>query len=108
MKAADRSGIEAAIIGFLDAELALPAGTTIESTSRLREDLGLSSLDAVELLIALEDRYGMIVSDEEAVRLMTIDDVTRLVLAWTLETAEHRSSVPSADARLETAEASSR
>lgn len=42
-------------------------------------DLGATSLDFVELVMAVEDRFGVEISDTEADRLVTVDDVVALV-----------------------------
>lgn len=47
----------------------------INLNSRLVEDLGADSLDVVELLMVLEDEYGITIPDEEAVNLNTIGDI---------------------------------
>lgn len=46
----------------------------------LEADLGLDSLGVVELLMALEDRFGFTVSEEEAGRLFTVSDLADLVV----------------------------
>lgn len=43
--------------------------------ARLIEDLGADSLDAVELIMALEDEYGVEISDEDARSLVTVKDI---------------------------------
>jgi acyl carrier protein len=48
-------------------------------TARLREDLNLSSLDAVSLVMAVEDELGIEVGDDELKDLRTIDDLVRLL-----------------------------
>lgn len=48
---------------------------SIEKENRLREDLGYDSLDEVELVMALEEKYGFSVSDEEAEKIQTAGDV---------------------------------
>lgn len=50
---------------------------TMDST--LNEDLGADSLDAVELIMALEDEFGVQVSDEDAQGIHTVGDIVKLV-----------------------------
>ena len=45
---------------------------TITIDTSLIDDLGADSLDVVEMIMALEDEYGVTVSDEEAVNLNTV------------------------------------
>ena len=48
---------------------------TIADDAALMEDLGADSLDLVEMLMAIEDSTGVVISDEEAVSLKTVGDV---------------------------------
>jgi acyl carrier protein len=43
------------------------------------EDIGLASLDLLELRFELEERWNMRISDTEALQLRTIRDVVELV-----------------------------
>lgn len=47
----------------------------VEPDTRLREDLGLDSLDTVELKMDLEDEYSTAISDEEFLRMSDVGDV---------------------------------
>ena len=49
--------------------------------ARLREDLGLDSLDAVELAIAAERAFGVDIEEEQVARLRTVADIVALVAA---------------------------
>ena len=48
---------------------------TITMESRLAEDLGADSLDAVELVMALEDEFGVEVDDEAATKIKKVSDI---------------------------------
>ncbi len=62
----------------LSAELEVEASDVREDT-RFREDLEADSLDLVELVVELEDRYGIRIPDEEAARLKTVGQVADYV-----------------------------
>lgn len=53
------------------ARLGLPPGE-IGRASRFAEDLGMTSLTAVELLMDFEEHFGIVVSDVDAARLETV------------------------------------
>jgi acyl carrier protein len=61
-------------------ELGVDAGkVTLES--RLSEDLGADSIDAVELIMKLEDTFNVSVSDEQAQAIKTVADIVALLEA---------------------------
>ncbi len=45
---------------------------TITMETNLVDDLGADSLDVVELIMSLEDSFGITISDDEAVKLSTV------------------------------------
>ena len=47
----------------------------IESSSNFVKDLSADSLDEVEILMAIEDEYELIFSDEEMSKAKTVQDV---------------------------------
>ncbi len=48
----------------------------INENSNIMEDLGADSLDLVEILMTLESEMGIVISDEDALTLKTVGDVT--------------------------------
>ena len=44
----------------------------ITMDTNLIDDIGADSLDVVELIMTLEDTYGITISDEEAANLVTV------------------------------------
>jgi acyl carrier protein len=53
----------------------------IQLTTRFRDDLDADSLDLYELVMELEDRYGIRVSEEEAAEIETVGDAVDFVCA---------------------------
>lgn len=43
--------------------------------SKIMDDLGADSLDILQLLMTIEDEYGITVPDEELVKFVTVGDV---------------------------------
>ncbi|HEY8083122.1 MAG TPA: acyl carrier protein [Solirubrobacterales bacterium] len=56
-----------------------PAG--ISDATRFKEDLDADSLDLYELVMELEDRYEISVSEEQAAGIETVGDAVSFVLA---------------------------
>lgn len=55
----------------------------ITDGSRFKEDFDADSLDLYELVMELEDRYGISVSEQEATRINTVGDAIDFVVAKT-------------------------
>lgn len=53
----------------------------INDTDRFAEDLGMNSLDAVELILDAEAEFDFEIPDQEADRLLTVKDLLLFVLA---------------------------
>jgi acyl carrier protein len=53
----------------------------IQEGTRFKEDLEADSLDLVELVMELEDRYGVRIPDEEAVKIKTVGQAADFVAA---------------------------
>ena len=50
---------------------------TINENTNIVEDLGADSLDVVEMLMTIEEEYGIVVPDEVVVTFVTVGDVAR-------------------------------
>ena len=60
-------------------ELALDEDTVITATTSLMGDLEADSLDAVEIIMAIEDEFGIEVPDEDAENFKNIGDIVKYV-----------------------------
>ena len=47
--------------------------------SEIIKDLGADSLDLVEMLLSLEETFGITVSDEETENITTVQDIVNLI-----------------------------
>jgi acyl carrier protein len=68
------------IRAHLSEELGIDA-STIEEGSRFKDDLEADSLDLVELVVELEDRYGIRMAEDQAEHVKTVGDAVDFVLA---------------------------
>jgi acyl carrier protein len=64
----------------LSEELGVP-DTEIGDETRFREDLDADSLDLYELVMELEDTYGVKMSEEEAAGILTVGQAVEFVVA---------------------------
>ncbi len=73
-----RDQIFAMVRDHLANELELDADEIGDAT-RFREDLDADSLDLYELVMELEDTYGVPMSEEEAARILTVGQAVDFV-----------------------------
>ena len=52
---------------------------TITLDTNLVDDLGADSLDVVELIMSIEDEFGVSIADEEAAHLVTVQRIVDYV-----------------------------
>jgi acyl carrier protein len=71
-------GVAEGLREIMAARLGLPAEQLVPE-ARLAEDLGLDSLDAVELAISVERKFDIEVPEEELTKLKTVADMVALV-----------------------------
>jgi acyl carrier protein len=80
MTSMEREEVMKLVREHLRTELEVPA-ERIRAETRFREDLDADSLDLYELVMELEDRYGIRVSEEEAAEIETVGDAVDFVCA---------------------------
>ena len=51
----------------------------VTDNAKFVDDLGADSLDTVELVMALEEEFGIEIPDEEAEKLATVGDAMRYI-----------------------------
>ncbi len=76
----DRSEIESRLTKVLTEELGLDE-SQITMEADLEDDLEIDSLGVVELLMALEDAFGVKIPDEEAEDIRTVGETVDLLEA---------------------------
>jgi acyl carrier protein len=76
----ERAEVEAKLKGVLVDELGLEADKVTMEAS-FDEDLEVDSLGVVELLMALEDNFGVAIPDEEAENIGTVGQAVDVVMA---------------------------
>ena len=52
---------------------------TINADSDVVKDLGADSIDVVQLLMAMEDEFGVTVTEDDAGNLKTVGDIVLLI-----------------------------
>ncbi|HEY8639189.1 MAG TPA: acyl carrier protein [Solirubrobacterales bacterium] len=75
-----RDEVMTKVRGHLATELEIDP-SRIEAQTRFKEDLDADSLDLYELVMELEDGYGIRVSEEQAARIKTVGDAVEFVIA---------------------------
>lgn len=54
-------------------------GDSVKMESKIIEDLGADSLDVVELIMALEEKFDIEIPDGDAEKLIKIEDVVNYI-----------------------------
>ena len=67
------------IRSIISEQLSIDDVDTITLDTSLTEDLEAYSLDAVEVIMALEDEFGIEIPDEEAEHFKTIGDICKFI-----------------------------
>ncbi|RXJ57697.1 acyl carrier protein [Candidatus Marinarcus aquaticus] len=66
--------VKEVVVEQLDCE-----ASEIKEDSKFIEDLGADSLDVVELVMALEEKFDIEIPDEDAEKILTVGDAIKYV-----------------------------
>ena len=72
------ASVEGRVKEIICEQLGVSAEEVIPTASFI-EDLGADSLDLVELVMALEEEYDMEISDEDAEKIRSVQDVLNYI-----------------------------
>ena len=76
--ASEKQSIEEKVKAIIVEQLGVKAEQVVPD-AKFIEDLGADSLDTVELVMALEEKFGMEIPDEEAEKLQCVGDVIKYI-----------------------------
>ncbi len=65
--------VQEKIVEIISSQLSVPKEKVVPQAS-FTDDLGADSLDLVELVMAMEEEFGMEIADEDAEKLQTVQD----------------------------------
>ncbi len=74
------TNIEERVIDIIASELSIDKAKVVPEAAFV-EDLGADSLDNVDLVMALEDSFGVEIPDEDAQKMLTVKDAINYVKA---------------------------
>ncbi|SCY84890.1 acyl carrier protein [Alkaliphilus peptidifermentans] len=69
------------VVEIIGEQLGINDVSEVKMTTSLINDLEADSLDAVEIVMAIEDEFGVEIPDEEAEKFKNIGDIVKYVEA---------------------------
>ncbi len=70
--------VEEKMVEIIASQLSVDKEKVVPSASFV-DDLGADSLDLVELVMAMEEEYGLEIADEDAEKMQTVQDAINYV-----------------------------
>lgn len=78
-----KQDIENKIREIVSEQITLDPDANITEDTRLIEDLGVDSLDSVNILLSLEEQFDLDISDEDAGKLLSMKEAVDYILKAT-------------------------
>lgn len=72
--------VEARVLELIKKEMEGKGTGEITLSTDFVNDLGLDSLDTVELMMLLEDKFSVHIPDEDAVKIKTVGDAVQYIV----------------------------
>ncbi len=72
------SNIDEKMVEIIAKQLSVPKEKIVPEASFV-DDLGADSLDLVELVMAMEEEYGIEIADEDAEKMQTVQDAINYI-----------------------------
>lgn len=69
---------QASLISMIADRFNVPV-SAVSGKTNFQQDLNLDSIDSLELIMVLEDIYDISISDADAAKLRTVNDVINLI-----------------------------
>lgn len=79
--------VEETVIRIVGDHLGIPSAT-LKGTTHILQDLGADSLDLVELVITVEERFNITIGEEAIQKIQRIDDLIHVVAS---QISEHQN-----------------
>ncbi len=76
----DRAQALSELQSILVEQLGVDASEVVETAS-FQEDLNADSLDLVEMIMEMEDKFGVKIPDEDAEKIVTVGDAVDYIVA---------------------------
>ena len=79
MATLDEKDIKTKIVSVIKDKLSIDSASEIENAKSF-EDLGADSLDLVEIIMSLEEKFNIEITDDEAENITSVDQAVQLII----------------------------
>lgn len=91
LAAGGRSALEQQVIEVIAGQLGIKP-EDIQPSSSFIDDLGADSLDIVELVMGMEEKFGLEIPDQEAEKILTVQDAINHIAGFLASQEQHGNS----------------